>query len=122
MAFFSMILPSLSAADLPPGTAVGMKIGMVVGTFLNVAYPIFLLIWFLRGTIRDQVRSCAAGDRKRQEEAQGDQPVLPHRRFNPRTSFLSSVNNSTNARPARMARALPCIAVNYLIPSHRSGE
>ncbi len=75
--FFSVILPSVDTADLPRGTAIGMKFGAVVGTFLNVAYPVFLLIWFLRGTIRDQVRSWAAGADSGAQQQTWDIPTAP---------------------------------------------
>ena len=74
---FSVILPSLDPADLPPGMSVGiMKIIVVGTTFLNVA-PVFLLIWFLRGSIRDQVQSWAAGAGLGAQQQTWDIPTAP---------------------------------------------
>ena len=38
----------------------GVYIGLIGATLINLAYPIFLLVWFLRRRIADEVRTWAA--------------------------------------------------------------
>jgi len=46
-----------NASSIPPEVRAGMMIGMVFGVLFGSAYPIFLLVLFLRAKIRDEVAS-----------------------------------------------------------------
>ncbi len=74
---FTVVLPSLSAANFPPEREIIVKIVSVVGTIVGAVYPVFLLIWFSRGRIRDQVRSWAAGADLGAQQQTWDIPTAP---------------------------------------------
>ncbi|MGB2755113.1 MAG: hypothetical protein WBD75_04455 [Phycisphaerae bacterium] len=45
---------------MPKETAL-MKVGMCIGVVFSRAYPVFLLVWFLRGKIREEMASWRSG-------------------------------------------------------------
>ena len=45
-------------------TRTGGSVGVFIGVAYAAAYPVFLLVWFLRGKIRDEVRTWAAEAKK----------------------------------------------------------
>jgi hypothetical protein len=45
----------INTDSMPAAGRTGMMIGVVSGVFFGSAYPVFLLIWFLRPRIRDEV-------------------------------------------------------------------
>ena len=57
-------LPAAGGPEMPPGFEKAMKFGMLVGLVfsfvMGLAYPAFLVIWFCRGKIADEVRTWAA--------------------------------------------------------------
>ena len=63
VALVMCIIGTLAAVSLmntdstPMGMRAGMMIGFVFGFLFGSAYPVFLLIWFLRARIRDEVAS-----------------------------------------------------------------
>jgi len=46
---------SILTADMPAPIKIGAAAGVFIGVLVGMIYPVFLLIWFLRPKIRDQV-------------------------------------------------------------------
>jgi hypothetical protein len=45
----------LVTADMPAPIKISVAVGVFIGVLVGMIYPVFLLIWFLRPRIRDQV-------------------------------------------------------------------
>lgn len=46
---------SILTGDMPAPIKIGTAVGIFIGVLVGMIYPVFLLIWFLRPKIRDQV-------------------------------------------------------------------
>ena len=52
----TVVLPTLRQGEMPKAAATAGTIGAVVGVVIGMAWPLFLLVWFSRRKIRQEVQ------------------------------------------------------------------